>query len=150
MIRKSGMGSAKTIMLDQKAGARPLFNLIPSRSGDQPQAMEGEMRKGDLDMIVLAALASGPAHGYAVIQEIRRRNGGAFDLPEGAIYPALYRLEQGGLLNSRWTAAGSGRQRCVYSLTRSGRRALSDQRTSWRRFADAIVIVSLFADRNAA
>ena len=99
--------------------------------------MEGEMRKGDLDMIVLVALASGPAHGYAVIQEIRRRNGDAFGLPEGAIYPALYRLEQRGLLNSRWTAAGSGRQRCVYSLTRSGRRALADQCTSWRRFADA-------------
>jgi PadR family transcriptional regulator, regulatory protein PadR len=56
--------------------------------------MEGEMLKGDLDMIVLAALASGPAHGYAVIQEIRRRSGGAFVLPERAIYPALHRLEQ--------------------------------------------------------
>lgn len=62
------------------------------------------MLKGHLDMIVLTALAEGPAHGYAVIQEIRRRGGGAFDLPEGTIYPALHRLEQSGLLNSRWTA----------------------------------------------
>jgi len=97
-----------------------------------------EMRKGHLDMIVLAALASGPAHGYAVIEEIRLRDGGAFDLPKGAIYPVLYRLEQGGLLNSRWNAAGSGRQRCVYSLTRSGRRALADPRTLLRRLADTI------------
>ncbi|MGB6394184.1 MAG: PadR family transcriptional regulator [Bradyrhizobium sp.] len=100
--------------------------------------MEGEMLKGHLDMIVLAALAGGPAHGYAVIQEIRRRSGGAFDLPEGTIYPALHRLEQGGLLSSRWTAGDSGRQRRVYSLTRSGRHALADQRALWQRFTDAI------------
>jgi len=51
--------------------------------------MEGEMLKGHLDMIVLAALSSGPAHGYAVIEEIRRKSGQAFDLPEGTIYPAI-------------------------------------------------------------
>ena len=57
------------------------------------------MLKGHLDMIVLAALAAaGSAHGYAVIEEIKRRSGGAFDLPEGTIYPALHRLEQAGLL----------------------------------------------------
>jgi transcriptional regulator len=100
--------------------------------------MEGEMLKGHLDMIVLAALSDGPAHGYAVIQEIRRRSGGAFDLPEGTIYPALHRLEQSGLLSSRWTAAGSGRRRRIYSLTRGGRRALADQRARWHRFTDAI------------
>jgi len=50
------------------------------------------MLKGHLDMIVLAALSSAPAHGYAVIQEIQRRSGGAFELPEGTIYPALHRL----------------------------------------------------------
>jgi DNA-binding PadR family transcriptional regulator len=60
--------------------------------------MEGEMLKGHLDMIVLAVLSSGPAHGYAVIEEIKRRSGGAFDLPEGTVYPVLHRLEQAGLL----------------------------------------------------
>lgn len=96
------------------------------------------MLKGHLDMIVLAALSSGPAHGYAVIQEIRRRSGGAFELPEGTIYPALHRLEQSGLLSSRWTAAESGRRRRVYSMTRQGNRALADRRVVWQRFADAI------------
>ena len=100
--------------------------------------MEGEMLKGHLDMIVLAAIASGPAHGYAVIQEIRRRSGGAFDLPEGTVYPALHRLEQGGLLSSRWTTAESGRRRRVYALTRSGRQALAGHRAVWQRFAEAI------------
>ena len=52
------------------------------------------MLKGHLDMIVLATLARAPAHGYGVIQEIKRRSGGAFDLLEGTIYPALHRLEK--------------------------------------------------------
>src|SRR5207245_6028979 len=101
-------------------------------------AMEGEMLKGHLDMIVLATLSTGPAHGYAVIQEIQRRSGGAFELPEGTIYPALHRLEQAGLLSSHWTTAESGRQRRVYALTKRGTRALADQRVIWQRFVDAI------------
>jgi transcriptional regulator len=101
--------------------------------------MEGEMLKGHLDMIVLAALAAaGSAHGYAVIEEIKQRSGGAFDLPEGTIYPALHRLEQAGLLNSRWTTADNGRRRRVYSLTKTGTRALAERRAVWKQFSDAI------------
>ena len=96
------------------------------------------MLKGHLDMIVLAALAGGPAHGYAVIEAIRRRSGEAFDLPEGTVYPVLHRLEQSGLLASRWTTADTGRRRRVYSLTRGGSRALVEQRATWGRFSDAI------------
>jgi PadR family transcriptional regulator, regulatory protein PadR len=100
--------------------------------------MEGEMLKGHLDLIVLAALAAGPAHGYAVIEQIRLRSGGAFELPEGTIYPALHRLEHGGLLTSRWVTAESGRRRRVYALTRRGERALGEQRAVWEKFSDAI------------
>ena len=89
-------------------------------------------------MILLAALAGGPAHGYAVIQEIHCRSGGAFDLPEGTIYPALHRLEKNGLLSSRWTTADSGRRRRTYTLTRRGHSALADQRAMWERFVGAI------------
>src|SRR5260221_13572050 len=99
--------------------------------------MEGEMLKGHLDMIVLAALATGPAHGYAVIQEIHRRSGGAFELPEGTIYPALHRLEQMGLLDSRWATAEAGRGRRVYALTKRGTRAVTDHRAGWPRFFEA-------------
>ena len=102
------------------------------------QGMEGEMLKGHLDMIVLAALAAGPAHGYAVIEQIRLRSGGAFELPEGTIYPALHRLEQGGLLTSRWVTAQSRRRRRVYALTRRGERALGERRAVWEQFSDAI------------
>ena len=100
--------------------------------------MEGEMLKGHLDMIVLAALAGGPAHGYAVIEEIRRKSGRAFDLPEGTIYPALHRLEQAGLLTSRWVTADTGRRRRVYSLTKRGERALAKRRAIWEQFSDAV------------
>ena len=96
------------------------------------------MLKGHLDMIVLAALAGGPVHGYGVIQEIKARSRGAFDLPEGTIYPALHRLEKEGYLASHWTTTESGRRRRVYKMTRRGQRALSDQRALWQRFADAI------------
>ena len=83
------------------------------------------MLKGHLDMIVLAALSAGPAHGYAVIEEIKRKSGQAFHLPQGTIYPALHRLEQAALLVSRWVTAESGRRRRVYSLTRDAASARS-------------------------
>jgi PadR family transcriptional regulator, regulatory protein PadR len=100
--------------------------------------MQGEMLKGHLDMIVLAVLAAGPAHGYAVMEEIRRKSGRAFDLPEGTIYPALHRLEQAGLVASRWVTAESGRQRRIYALTRRGERSLAQQTAVWQQFTDAI------------
>src|SRR3954464_10162658 len=103
------------------------------------------MLKGHLDMIVLAALSPGPAHGYAVIEELKRRSAGAFDLPEGTIYPVLHRLEQAGLLAGRWWTADSGRRRRFYELPRRGERALAERRAVWQQFADAIG--SLFKGR---
>jgi DNA-binding PadR family transcriptional regulator len=73
-----------------------------------------------------------------VIEEIRRKSGQAFNLPEGTIYPALHRLEQAGLLASRWVTAESGRRRRVYALTRNGNRALAERRAVWEQFSDAI------------
>jgi len=74
----------------------------------------------------------------ALIEEIKQRSGGAFDLPEGTIYPALHRLEQAGLLSSRWTTADSGRRRRVYTLTKAGTRVLAERRAIWKQFSDAI------------
>jgi PadR family transcriptional regulator, regulatory protein PadR len=100
--------------------------------------MEGEMLKGHLDMIVLAALEGGPAHGYAVIEVIRKRSGGAFDLPEGTVYPVLHRLEEMQLLSSSWATSENGRRRRVYALTARGKKALAGQRALWHRFSDAV------------
>ena len=100
--------------------------------------MEGEVLKGHMDMIVLSALSRGPAHGYAIIEEIRSRSGGSFDLPEGTIYPALHRLESAGLLSSAWTTSETGRRRRTYKVTAAGRRALRQQKDLWRQFAAAM------------
>jgi len=102
--------------------------------------MRGEALKGHLDLLLLAAVRSGPAHGYAIIESLRERSAGAFDLPEGTVYPALHRLERAGLLSSRWSQE-SGRRRRVYELTRSGRLALERHREDWRRFADGVSAV---------
>lgn len=93
--------------------------------------------KGHLDMLVLAVLGEGPAHGYAVIAGLRSRSNGAFDLPEGTVYPALHRLEKSGLLSSEWSVV-DGRRRRTYSLTTKGRAALGDKQRSWDSFAGAV------------
>ena len=102
--------------------------------------MKGEELKGHLDLLLLSALAEGPAHGYLLIERLRKRSGGALDLPEGTAYPALHRLERDGLLWSAWTTA-SGRRRRVYSLTRRGRGALARREAEWRRFSHAVEAV---------
>ena len=96
-----------------------------------------ETLKGHLDSLILAVVAAAPAHGYAIIEELKRRSRGAFELPEGTIYPALHRLERADLLESRWSAA-SGRKRRVYTLTRRGRRQLEASKSEWRDFARAV------------
>jgi DNA-binding PadR family transcriptional regulator len=99
--------------------------------------MRAESLKGHLDGMILAVVGSGPVHGYAVIEELKRRSGGELDLPEGTVYPALHRLEADGLLASAW-ADGGGRRRRVYRLTRRGRTALGDRRAEWQRFVHAV------------
>ena len=99
--------------------------------------MRPELLKGNIDLLLLRVLADGPAHGYALIEALRRRSAGAFDLPEGTVYPALHRLERGGLVASRWSEA-SGRRRRTYWLTAAGERALGERRDEWRRFAGAV------------
>lgn len=100
--------------------------------------MSAEMLKGHLDNILLAVLEPGAAHGYAIIEAIRQRTGGRFDLPEGTVYPALHRLELAGLLESRWIAPPGGRKRRIYELTRSGTAALAERRESWSHFSGAV------------
>src|SRR6516164_10059309 len=96
--------------------------------------MEGEMLKGHLDMIVLAALSAGPAHGYAVIEEIRRKSGQAFDLSEGTIYPALHRLDQAGLevRGQPISAPSAWRHHALRVTTSIAPTAVGRRSTSWQ------------------
>jgi PadR family transcriptional regulator, regulatory protein PadR len=99
--------------------------------------MNRERLKGHLDLLLLSALAGGPAHGYAIITTLRARSDGTFDLPEGTVYPALHRLEDAGLLASSWSEA-DGRKRRVYALTTKGATALAAEQTEWKRFASGV------------
>ena len=99
--------------------------------------MRGEVLKGHLDMLLLAVLRSEETHGYAILSALRERSRGAFDLPEGTIYPALHRLAQAGLIDSRPEEA-NGRKRRVYALTERGRTALRISRSEWRLAATAM------------
>lgn len=99
--------------------------------------MRGQTLKGHLDLLLLSVVASGPKHGYAVMEALRSTSGEAFDLPEGTIYPALNRLEREGLLGSDWSVV-QGRRRRTYYLTGPGREALAEQRSGWEAFAAAV------------
>jgi PadR family transcriptional regulator len=92
---------------------------------------------GHLDLLLLAVLESAPAHGYRVIETLRERSDGAFDLPEGTVYPALHRLERAGLLSSRWDETAPRRRR-IYALTPDGRRQLDGRRREWAGFSRAV------------
>jgi PadR family transcriptional regulator, regulatory protein PadR len=99
--------------------------------------LRSEVLKGHVDLLLLATLRQGPLHGYAVVEKLRDESEGAFDLAEGTVYPALYRLEGAGLLASRWTTA-AGRRRRVYRLTRRGRAELTRESGEWKSFAKAV------------
>jgi DNA-binding PadR family transcriptional regulator len=96
--------------------------------------------KGHLDAMVLAIIDDLPLHGYGVIEELRKRSGGVFDLPGGTVYPALHRLERQGLLRSDRERV-DGRERRIYRLSRRGRRQLSEDRSGWTEFAGAVSTV---------
>jgi PadR family transcriptional regulator, regulatory protein PadR len=96
-----------------------------------------DLLRGHLDGLLLAVLAHGPGHGYALGQRLAERSGGELGVPEGSLYPALHRLERGGLVESAWDA-GDGRRRRVYRLTRAGRKAAARSQREWRVFAAAV------------
>lgn len=91
--------------------------------------------RGHLDLLLLSTLRRlGTAHGYVLITSLRDSSGGAFDLPEGTVYPALHRLERDGLVSSVWQA-DSPRRRRVYSLTPRGTEVLAAKKLEWQAFS---------------
>lgn len=99
--------------------------------------MKADALRGHLEALLLAVLDDEPRHGYAIIEALQERSGGALNLPTGTVYPALRRLERAGLVESAWSTVG-GRERRTYQLTGSGRRMLSEERSAWQEFASTI------------
>ena len=93
---------------------------------------------GTLDVLVLKSVSLGPLHGYGVLLRIEQITKGALLVEQGALYPALYRLEQQGLLATEWGVSDNNRRAKFYRLTPAGRRRLQVQRANWQRLADAM------------
>jgi len=106
---------------------------MPRRTDEQ-----GELIKGNTPTLILAVLAEGPSHGYAIAREIGRRSEDALKMGEGALYPALRALEGDEMIESRWETPGTGPARKVYALTETGRAELARRARSWQRFSAAV------------
>jgi PadR family transcriptional regulator PadR len=97
-----------------------------------------EILPGTLDMLVLKAVSLKPLHGYGVLLRVRQISGEALDIPQGSLYPALYRLEHQGLIVAEWGQSENGRRARYYSVTADGRKRLREKAASWNRLAAAI------------
>ncbi len=94
--------------------------------------------KGTLDILILKTLGWGPSHGYAISRWIQQQTGDELHIEEGALYPALRRLEEKGLLDAAWQTTATGREAKVYTLTAAGRRQLKAEVTAWSRYVSAM------------
>ena len=102
---------------------------------------KADLLQGTLDLLILKALSLGPLHGYGAIQRIRQLSDEMLSVEQGALYPALYRIEQKGWVRSKWEVSETGRRAKFYTLTRAGRRQLQREEESWDRLAAAIAKV---------
>ena len=102
---------------------------------------KADLLQGTLDMLILRALSLGPLHGYGVIQRLRQMSDEMLSVEQGALYPALSRIEQKGWVASEWGVNETGRRAKFYTLTRAGRKQLQVEEASWDRLALAIAKV---------
>lgn len=94
--------------------------------------------QGTLDLLILKSLLLGPLHGWGVSKRIRYTSNDVLQVNQGSLYPALYRLEERGLIRSEWGISEEGRRAKFYTLTAAGRKQFAGEKADWRRFASAI------------
>ena len=97
-----------------------------------------DLLPGTLDMLILKAVSLKPLHGYGVLLRIRQISGDALEIPQGSLYPALYRLEHQELIAAEWGTSDNNRKAKYYTLTATGRRRLREEAAGWNRLATAI------------
>ena len=95
---------------------------------------------GTLDLLILKAVSLGKMHGYGVLLRIEQISGGALSIQQGALYPALYRLEHQGFIASEWGTSDNNRKAKYYRLTATGRKRLGAETMSWNRLAQAMAV----------
>lgn len=111
--------------------------------------MQKELLHGTLEVMVLKTLSWGPMHGYGIGQFIERLSNGTLRIEEGSLYPALYRLERKGWIESEWGVSEKNRRAKYYSLTREGKRELKAGAGAWTDFAAAVASVLSATDQPA-
>jgi len=97
-----------------------------------------DILQGTLDMLILKAVSLGPLHGYGILLRIQQVSKDALQIPQGSLYPALYRLEHRGWIAAEWGESENKRKAKYYSLTAAGRKQLKSERQEWKRLAVAI------------
>jgi PadR family transcriptional regulator, regulatory protein PadR len=100
-----------------------------------------DLLQGTLDMLILKAISLGRLHGYGVLLRIEQISKSAFQIPQGSLYPALYRLEHKGWIEAEWGTSDNNRKAKFYSLTAAGRRQLQAETAEWSRLSEAIATV---------
>ena len=93
---------------------------------------------GTLDLLILKAASLGPLHGYGILLRIEQISGGALGIEQGALYPALFRLQRQNLLNTEWGTSDNNRRAKYYSLTTAGKKRLREETSGWKRLATAM------------
>jgi PadR family transcriptional regulator, regulatory protein PadR len=101
-------------------------------------AKTADLLPGTLDMLILKAVSLKPLHGYGVLQRIQQISGDALEIPQGSLYPALYRLEHQELIAAEWGTSENNRRAKYYTLTVAGQRRLQEETVGWNRLASAI------------
>ena len=99
---------------------------------------EAELLPGTLDLLILKAVSLGPEHGYGILLRIQQITSGALTVEQGALYPALYRLESQGLLETEWGTSENNRKAKFYTLTTAGKKRLREETQRWNRIAMAM------------
>jgi len=102
---------------------------------------EIDLLQGTLDLLVLKTLGGGPMHGYRIANTIRQLSADVLRVEEGSLYPALYRMEEKGLIESEWRLTDTSRRARFYKLTRQGRQELRKEAESWVRLSTAVARV---------
>jgi len=104
-------------------------------------ANRADLLQGTLDFLILRTLRLGELHGWGISKRVRALSNDVLQINQGSLYPALYRLEDRGLIDATWGISPEGRKAKFYRLTDKGREALAEERASWRAFAGAVEAV---------
>ena len=106
--------------------------------GEDMAKEKSDLLQGTLDMLILKTLALDAMHGWGIAQRIQQISDGVLNINQGSLYPALYRLEQQGWIESEWGSSDNNRQAKYYKLTRAGRKQLAQETQNWERISAAI------------